>query len=354
MQRVLVMVVMVVVVVAAVGAGALMAHWPFWQRAWQWHSAEEGWPRALPGPTVQLRGGSEALSLHVTPDAVLAQAAAGSSTQVLLRADRDGNVGAFFAAGFNADTSLDGRGLVAGLLAPLYGVLGASGHSQLLDEPIGKHIIDWRDQARGDITPRQLLLQLSGLPASVFRPLNPFMYRAQLAAGPDFRRAALQWHATYPPGSHFEPSPVNAQLLAVLAEELESTAFAQLLERELWSRFAANAAVGMLDHRRGNLAAHCCLHAAAADWLRFGLLLANDGRVGDRQVLPSGFVQQMQKASPVHPDYGLGFRLVHAQSSELLLSLETKGRRLLVAPNSGRALLWMGEGEPPPLEQLMR
>jgi CubicO group peptidase (beta-lactamase class C family) len=204
------------------------------------------------------------------------------------------------------------------------------------------------------ITPRQLLWELSGLPAGTFQPLNPASRRAQLASGPDFERAARHWQQEWPAGSHFELSPVNPQLLALLAARQTGVRYAELREQQLWSQFAAAEAQATLDHPRGNIAAHCCLSAAAADWLRLGLLLADDGRVGSRHLLPAGFIAEMAVDSPVHPGFGLGYRVAKYPAAGRVLVLETAGRQLLVAPELRRAVLWVGVGLPPArLHQLL-
>jgi CubicO group peptidase (beta-lactamase class C family) len=354
MQRALIVVVILILLIASLAVGTLAAHWPFWQRAWSWQFAADGWPEQLPGPSVMLKAAPNAAPLRVAPDAQLAHIAMGSNTELLMLGDRAGGVRAYFAADRNERSSIDGRGLAAGLIAPLYGALIANGHAGLLDEPVGTRIESWRDTPRGAITPRQLLWQLSGLAAEPFRPLNPASRRAQLASGPDFDRATLHTRLAYPPGSHFDESPANAQVLAVLASKLDGASFAQVLEKDLWARFAAEPATGMLDHRRGHLAAHCCLRASAADWLRLGLLVADDGRANGRQILPAGYVRQMTLSSPVHPGYGLGYRVQAGAGGAPLLVLQTAGRMLIAAPGTGRALLWVGSGMPPAaLEQLL-
>ncbi len=123
--------------------------------------------------------------------------------------------------------------------------------------------------------------------------------------------------------------------------------YARLLEQQLWSQLAAADATALLDHPRGNIAAHCCLRATAADWLRLGLLLAARGRIGARQLLPAGFVDQIAIDSPVHSGYGLGYRLAEDAVAGRVLILETTGRKLVVAPAMRRAVLWIGTGPPP-------
>lgn len=352
MQRAKVMFAVFMLVAAALAAGVLISHWPFWKRAWQWQVAVDGWPKDLPGPTYTLRGGDDALQLEFEA-AALPPSFAKGDTRILLWASADGRGRAFLAPGYTVDSPVDGRGLAPGLLAPLFGLL-ATKHSGLLDTPVSHWIPRWEGDSRGAITPRQLMWGLSGFPAGKFQPLNPASRRAQLASGPDFERAARHWEQTWPAGSHFEISPANPQLLALLAARETGVRYAQLLEQQLWSQFAAADARATLDHPRGNIAAHCCLTAAAADWLRVGLMLADDGRVGSRQLLPTGFVAEMAGDSPVHPGFGLGYRVAKLPFAGRVLVLETQGRQLLVAPQSRQAVLWVGVGPPPAgLHQLL-
>lgn len=353
MQRLLVIVAVFVLVTASLGVGILAAHWPFWQRAWQWHVAPTGWPASIDGAVRVLRGGDEALVLDVHADADISSVAAAGTTQALLRAGSDGRVAAWFAPGFDAQTLVDGRGLTALVLAPIYAQL-ASEHPDLLDGPVGAWLPEWSDDRRGAITPHQLFWQLSGMPAGDFSPLNPFSSRAQLASGPDFARAALRWQPVWPPGSHFEESPVNAQLLALVAARLDRVPFGDVLQKRLWSRVAARDALAMLDHRRGEVAAHCCLRASVGDWLRLALLLASDGRNGDTALWPPGFAAQLLRVSPVHEGYGLGFGLLASRPDRQLLVAASEGRELIIAPGSASAVLWIGAGAPPPgLAQLL-
>jgi CubicO group peptidase (beta-lactamase class C family) len=356
MQRALVVIAMVGLVIAALAAGALAAHWPFWQRAWQWHSLQQGrqvasalMPARIPGPSATLQPATSPLPLTIVADPRLA-AVVNPGTSLLLVAGHDGHTRAYFAARDQPVDELvqvDGRALVNGLQVLLVGALIQQGRANLLDEPVGENITQWHEDPRGVITPRQLLWQLSGLSGGPFRPLDPFSPLAQLASGPDFQRAVLRTPLRYPPGSHFEASMANPQLLALVVSRLSGESHAVGLERFVWSRIAARSATVMLDRPRGEMAAHCCFSASAGDWLRAGLLLANRGRSQDLQILPPDFVEEVATASPVNPGQGLAFRVI-AGAGGRLLQLAADGRLLLVAPDAGAALFWVGTGEPPP------
>ncbi|HMA10463.1 MAG TPA: hypothetical protein VKO83_01160 [Steroidobacteraceae bacterium] len=346
MQRMLVTVTVIALVLASLAAGALMAHWPFWHRAWQWHSAAGQWPEDLPGPTQVLQPAAAPLPLRVMTDARLAPRAGDEATRMVLVGDVRGWVAYWSAPSQDIHSPIDGRGLAQGLLAPLFGALQQRSSTPVLDVPLRVLLEDWRQDARGAITPRQLLWEMSGLADDEFRPFDPFSARAQLASGPDFNRAALNTRLAWPPGSHFEPAPANAQLLSLAAGLLDGGGYAMALQRNLWGRFAEHEASGMIDHRRGNLAAHCCLRAAPLDWLRLGLVLAADGVIEAERVLPAGFVAQMALSSPVHPSYGLGYQLAETRGSPVLV-LPTSGRRLSISPATGRVVLWVGDGTAP-------
>src|SRR5690606_15743344 len=106
-------------------------------------------------------------------------------------------------------------------------------------------------------------------------PLNPFSARARLASGPGFQRAAQL--AFTPSGDR---RAAAAQLLAGIAAAVEGRPFTEVLQTELWSRIASKDAGVMMDRRLGVGAAHCCISAAPADWLRLGLHLARASTAG--------------------------------------------------------------------------
>lgn len=288
MQRVLVILAVIVLVTVSLGVGALTANWPFWQRAWAWHAAAGGWPQQLSGPHIVVRGKSAVpLDILVASPEVSAAAAA-ADTHLLMRV-RGAHVDAWFAPGFEASTMVDGRGLATAVLAPLYAQLERS-HPGLLDQPIGAWLEAWRQDARGAITPRALLEQVEGgiTAAPATTPLNPFSASARLASGPGFHRAAL---AIVQPGGPASPAAA-AQLLASVLVAVEGQPYAAVLQEHLWSRIAAGDALLMLERRNGQAAAHCCLRASAADWLRVGLRAAEAAGAssGIRTVVGSGRV----------------------------------------------------------------
>jgi CubicO group peptidase (beta-lactamase class C family) len=316
MQRVLVIVAVIVLVMVSLGVGALSANWPFWRRAWSWHAGAEGWPSVLTGARTIVQGGGATPLDFAAAAPELAAAAASADTHALLRV-RSGQADAWFAPGFDATTLVDARGLTRLLLWPLYHQLEAD-HPALLDQPVGAWLDAWRQDQRGAITLRELLhlatSELQAPPAP--SPLNPFLSRSRLASGGNFERAALAvFDRDAAPGAN---APAAAQLLAAVAEEVEGRPYAQVLQSGLWSHLAARDAVLMLDRRRGQASAHCCMQATLSDWLQAGLALT-----------------RIEGDAPAARHF------------------TTAGRTLWLQP-PGAAVLWVGAGSPPSaLENLL-
>jgi CubicO group peptidase (beta-lactamase class C family) len=347
MRRLLVIISLVGLVLASLAVATLAADWPFWQRAWRWHQAGISGPEHIPGSWQAIGAGGGVALLPLRDDAVeaaLAVLAQTRNSQALL-ASRGGRlVAEYYGAGYDADSLWQGRGLTTLVLAPLYGVARRDG-IELLDQPVAALLPEWRDDPRGEITPRQLFWQLSGLVAPQFQPLNPFSDRARLAAGPNFERAALGTALAYPPGSHYADTPANAQLLGAVLSRARHARLVDLLDQGLWRPLGAGQAKLMLDRQGGDMAAHCCLQARARDWLRVAGLLASDGRANGQQLMAPGFVQDMARAAPVNPGQGLGVELMGTARGDAVLLLRSPGRLLLVVPAREIAVVWFVGGD---------
>lgn len=337
----LVILVLMGLVTASAVVAVIAADWPFWQRAWRWHVAGEAGPEYIPGSWRWVgRGAGAAWDVPASDDWAWHRMLQQVPTRALV-ASQDGRLTVeHFGAGVTTDDLLQGGALTSAILAPLYGAADQRG-AGLLDVPLRRLLPELRDEVRGDITPRQLLWQVSGLESPAWRPLDPFSARARLSAGPNFSRAALAFRDIFPPGSHFETSPGNAQLAAMALVAAEGKPLAELLAERLWIPLGAGRARVMLDRLGGDMAAHCCLAATARDWLRLARLYAEDGVVTGRQLVPQGFIlHEVARATAVHPAYGLGVEIETLSDGTRLLWSGAGDRLMLAVPGRKIAAVW--------------
>ena len=202
--------------------------------------------------------------------------------------------------GFTADTRTNpnsGHKTVQGLLV---GLAIADGYIKSVDEPASNWISEWRNDARRDITVKDLLQMSSGLEIPKFGRWTS----TRITLGSDLPASVLGLQAEKPHGSEFQYSNANAQLLTLLIERATGKRYAQYLSERLWSRLGTGPAAVWLDREGGMPRGFCCLFATARDWMRVGLLVLDQGRVGAEQVVPEAWIKEMVTPARTNRNYG--------------------------------------------------
>ena len=298
----------------AVLAAVLFVDWRFWYR---WYTLPEDpgeWPASYYRPVAEVPGSPgeffpAADAAELTIDAGALQAAADwaekHNSVALLVLHRGVVQLERYWRDIGPDSLFTGRAMTRSLLPPLVAIAMREGAIESLDDPVGRYLPDWREDARGGITVRQLLRNLSGLenPPLAGDP-DPYGKNARVSLSSDFRAAALDFDLENAPGEFFAFSNANAQLVGAVLESATGEAYEDYLDSRLWSPLGAGPAQLYMDRPGGMPAVYCCYRATPRDWLRYGAALAADGRVEDRQLWPAGWVGEMTTASSVYPNYG--------------------------------------------------
>lgn len=191
-----------------------------------------------------------------------------------------------YAPDVQAGDLLDGSGLVPGLMVLLTGQALRDGIVPGLDTGIAAWVPEWAGDARGRVTLRQLLEGTSGLlPPAAAPGTDAIAWTLSAGIGPE-------------PGSRFAPAPFEAQVLGLVLARAAGRPIADLLSEKLWRPLGARP--GLLAAGSGDNAAylHCCVKATARDWLRPGLLLLDGGIVGGTALVPTPWLDQMERPIP--------------------------------------------------------
>ena len=298
----------------AVLAAVLFVDWRFWYR---WYTLPEDpgeWPASYYRPVAEVPGSPgeffpAADAAELTIDAGALQAAADwaekHNSVALLVLHRGVVQLERYWRDIGPDSLFTGRAMTRSLLPPLVAIAMREGAIESLDDPVGRYLPGWRDDARGGITVRQLLRNLSGLenPPLAGDP-DPYSKNARVSLSSDFRAAALDFDLENAPGEFFAFSNANAQLVGAVLESATGEAYEDYLDSRLWSPLGAGPAQFYMDRPGGMPAVYCCYRATPRDWLRYGAALAADGRVEERQLWPAGWVGEMTRPSNVYPNYG--------------------------------------------------
>lgn len=202
---------------------------------------------------------------------------------------------------FDATTRTNPNSMHKAVLALAIGAAVTDGVIPSLDSKASRWLTEWQGDARRDVTVEDLLRMHSGIELPRFGTWKA----TKLLLGSDLPGAVLSLGYSRAPGTYFEYNNASSQLLLLLVERATGQRYADYLASRLWQPLGAAEAALWMDREGGVPRGFCCLFASARDWLRVGLLLAADGKVGERQLIASEWVQAMKTPSSTNPNFGM-------------------------------------------------
>ena len=206
--------------------------------------------------------------------------------------------------GLDAQTISDTQSMHKTVLAMLVGIALDEGVIKSIAEPASNYLDEWKNDSRKLITIKHLLQQSSGLdyPGFSYHPLSDFN---QLMLGEDVTKMTLQQKVYRKPNEVFEYNGVNPQNLGLLLQRAYGKRYADLLSEKLWQKIAEDDATVILDSEKYKMPrTYCCLNATARDWLRIGILILNEGKLDQKQIVPKSWIQNMKIPAETNANYG--------------------------------------------------
>lgn len=220
---------------------------------------------------------------------------------------RDGKLAAeSYRAGANAATRASSQSMHKTVVAIMIGAAIGDGLIGSVDDPVGRYIDEWKDDPRGKITLRQLLSMASGLHNPSFSKMEMAAMNMMLA---DVSSAALGLKIEGKAGT-FNYNNGNFQIaglaLSRALKKAERGDYAAYLSEKLWCPLGNADASLWLERAGGEPRYYAYLDASVQDWARVGQLIAQQGKWGDKQLLPADWISKMAEPSPGNANYGLG------------------------------------------------
>jgi len=174
-----------------------------------------------------------------------------------------------------------------------------------LDEPASTTIVEWTgDNRKASITIRQLLSMTSGLGGKIGEP-------------PSYKRA-LEEPLLADPGTTFIYSPPAMQVFGeVMRRKLAAAGVDSDPVAYLDQRVLEPAGIRVSEWRRGPDGNPLMPQGAimtAEQWARFGEIIRNGGRIGDRLLVDPAAFAELFKGSKANPAYGLTWWLAEPTS----------------------------------------
>jgi CubicO group peptidase (beta-lactamase class C family) len=178
-------------------------------------------------------------------------------------------------------------------------------HKLNLDDPIGLYLPEgsgWGDAAHRAITIRDLLTETAGLRESI---LSEF---ASIGTDPNIAQEALAQPITHSPGTHFEYSQRDVDLLAFVVQQAVGEGLQVFAQQYLFGPIGipAHSYIWLKD-RSGNTYGYANLFIPPTQFAKLGLLMQNDGVWRGTRILSSSYIQQAVANDATNPCYGFLF-----------------------------------------------
>jgi CubicO group peptidase (beta-lactamase class C family) len=238
--------------------------------------------------------------------------------------------------------------------AMLIGIAIAEGRIRSVDDPVAAYVPALAGTEYGGTSLRHLLEMSSGV-----RFVETYTGRddiAQLFGNTVAQIGAGGVEAVRPynerlrrAGTRFSYASVETQVLGLALRSAVGQPVADYLHTKIWEPMGAEADASWLIDRSGQEATYCCLNAVLRDYARLGLLLAHDGRLGDRQLIPTAW---LHAATTVPADswhlkpyaatsyYGYGYQTwILPGERRMFALLGVHGQAIFVDPSSRLAMV---------------
>lgn len=148
-----------------------------------------------------------------------------------------------------------------------------------------------RDHRFEAITIRNLLDMVSGIAYSrdikfpIINNDDPLVYYH-----PDLASVVLERTEIASAPGKFRYNNYNPPLLGLILERTTDQSVSEYLEQRIWKPMGARRPAGWSVDEQGFERMESGFHASARDFARFGLLYLNQGKAGDRQLIPESWI----------------------------------------------------------------
>lgn len=174
----------------------------------------------------------------------------------------------------------------------LVGFALAEGKIRSLDDTIATYAPELKGCAYGETTIRNILRMGSGVKfREAYDGEDDLVRFGKLAYYRGIKIALCDFNEREaPPGTRFHYASSETMVLAVLLQAVLGTTLSDYVHKKIWEPMGAESDATWAIDERGLEHAAGNFNATLRDWGRFGTLLAYDGAIGDRQILPKDYL----------------------------------------------------------------
>jgi CubicO group peptidase (beta-lactamase class C family) len=183
----------------------------------------------------------------------------------------------------------------------LVGIALAEGSIKSLDDPAQKYVVELAGTPYGETSIRHLLTMCSGVRfRETYSGTDDVAMLARLAMSDSEGGAATVTPfrtRERPPGRKFSYSSGDSEVLGLVLRAAIGKPLAEYLSEKIWKPMGAESDASWMIDKGGYETGFSGINATLRDYGRLGALLANDGVLDGRRILPAGWVNAATTAS---------------------------------------------------------
>jgi len=244
----------------------------------------------------------------------------------------------------NASHRFVSQSMAKSIVSVATGMALAEHRINSLDDTVAKYVPKLAGSPYGETTIRNILKMSSGVPFNEVYDGKDDLTRFNIARLEQGSIAALREFGPREAeqGSRFHYASAETVNLVLVLRAVTGTSLSDYLTPRLWQPLGAAADATWVKMRDGTETGSGNFNATLRDYGRFGMLLANDGAVGGKQIIPRDYLleatdwhRQPEGFAPgkATPYYGYGYQFwLHPGEKRRFALLGVYGQSIFVDP----------------------
>ena len=194
--------------------------------------------------------------------------------------------------GFDDNSISNSFSMAKSIISLLVGAALDDGYIKSLDQKVGDFIESYDEGGKEDISIRNVLTMSSGLDwdeaySSLFSPTTESYY------GNDLAGMVNNLELMEKPGIRHYYRSIDSEVLAMVVESATGRSISDYCSEKYWKLIGAkHDALWCLDKKDGVEKAYCCFNSNARDFARWGQLVLNNGKWGDKQLISEEYLNE--------------------------------------------------------------
>ncbi|HLX80094.1 MAG TPA: serine hydrolase [Burkholderiales bacterium] len=196
----------------------------------------------------------------------------------------------------------------------LVGIAIADGKIASIDDKAEKYVPALKGHPYGETSLRHLLTMSSGIKFSeenydATEDIAQLGRKTLYQQGPGGADSVLGFtQRAAPAGTHFNYSSAESEVLGLVLRAATGKTLAEYLSEKIWQPMGAEADATWLIDGGGYELGYMGINATLRDWGRLGMLLANDGALDGKQIIPAAWVKAATTVESPHLQVGVATR----------------------------------------------